>query len=133
MIITTIITTTIQIYDRPAPALLLHLKRWTLAGKKQPAPMALSSRLDIMAPHHHHHHNTDDSYRLVGMVHHHGTSPVSGHYTAEVWHPQQNQWISFNDATATPQAKTTTTTTTRYIHAGQAQETTCYMLLYVPI
>jgi uncharacterized UBP type Zn finger protein len=37
------------------------------------------------------------TYVLSGIVHHHGTSPHSGHYTAEFRHPDSGHWYSADD------------------------------------
>jgi ubiquitin carboxyl-terminal hydrolase 10 len=43
-------------------------------------------------------------YRLVGIVHHHGSTPSSGHYTADVLRSdgQAKEWISFDDGVSHP-------------------------------
>eukprot|EP00548_Thalassiothrix_antarctica_P019651 CAMPEP_0194195056 /NCGR_PEP_ID=MMETSP0154-20130528/75919_1 /TAXON_ID=1049557 /ORGANISM="Thalassiothrix antarctica, Strain L6-D1" /LENGTH=1062 /DNA_ID=CAMNT_0038919543 /DNA_START=418 /DNA_END=3603 /DNA_ORIENTATION=- len=60
-------------------------------------------------------------YKLAGIVHHHGSTPSSGHYTADVI--RKNEWISFDDWR------------TSSIQLGQlledpADQRTSYLLLY---
>jgi uncharacterized UBP type Zn finger protein len=37
-------------------------------------------------------------YRLIGIVHHHGKSAHSGHYTAEFRHPTSGNWYNADDS-----------------------------------
>ena len=43
-------------------------------------------------------------YKLSGIVHHHGSTPSSGHYTADAVRGDgdEKQWVSFDDGTAYP-------------------------------
>ncbi|KAK9479399.1 hypothetical protein V1514DRAFT_328528 [Lipomyces japonicus] len=41
------------------------------------------------------------SYRLFGVVYHHGNSTEGGHYTVDLHHRQSNSWINLDDTTIT--------------------------------
>lgn len=47
---------------------------------------------------------TSRKYKLSGMVHHHGSTPSSGHYTADAVRVDghERQWVSFDDGSAWP-------------------------------
>ena len=61
-------------------------------------------------------------YKLAGIVHHHGMTPSSGHYTADVIRDKK-EWISFDDW------RTSTTELDRLLEDPTNQRTS-YMLLY---
>lgn len=43
----------------------------------------------------------DTTYRLTGVVYHHGLSPSGGHYTADVLHQTQDKWYRIDDNNVT--------------------------------
>lgn len=36
-------------------------------------------------------------YKLTGVIYHHGVSPDGGHYTADIYHGEQNKWYRIDD------------------------------------
>jgi ubiquitin carboxyl-terminal hydrolase 10 len=42
-------------------------------------------------------HRSGADYELIAVVHHHGRTPASGHYTADVRQPE-SRWLRFDDA-----------------------------------
>ena len=62
-----------------------------------------------------------NNYFLKGVVYHVGSTPSSGHYTADV--VRSNQWVSFDDAITGP-------TTLDSILASPSKKCSAYLLLY---
>jgi uncharacterized UBP type Zn finger protein len=44
----------------------------------------------------------NNRYRLIGIVHHSGTTLLSGHYYADYYHYELKRWIRADDSSATP-------------------------------
>jgi uncharacterized UBP type Zn finger protein len=57
-------------------------------------------------------------YRLIGIVHHHGTRTHAGHYTAEFRHPVSGKWYDADDAKI------------RRIRAPTQYSRTAYLFMY---
>ena len=64
-------------------------------------------------------------YKLSGIVHHHGSTPSSGHYTADAVRGDgdEKQWVSFDDGTAYP------ANINKILKSPHSQRT-AYLLLY---
>ncbi|AET40284.1 mRNA-binding ubiquitin-specific protease UBP3 Ecym_5544 [Eremothecium cymbalariae DBVPG len=45
--------------------------------------------------------DNDTSYKLTGVVYHHGLSSSGGHYTADVLHQDEEKWYRIDDTTVT--------------------------------
>jgi ubiquitin carboxyl-terminal hydrolase 10 len=88
-------------------------------------PIKISHQLDLTSYHTSQNNIEPLRYRLVGIVHHHGSTPSSGHYTADVLRSEgpKDEWISFDDGMSY------TTTLEDLVNVVDHQRT-AYMLLY---
>ena len=55
------------------------------------------------------------SYRLIGVVHHHGNSVTSGHYTADFYHHEDKAWYTADDSIVRKKEKSLVVSRTAYI------------------
>ena len=55
------------------------------------------------------------SYKLIGVVHHHGNSVHSGHYTADFYHSEDHTWYHADDQSVRKSHKITLVSRTAYI------------------
>ncbi|KAG9006609.1 hypothetical protein FRB94_000535 [Tulasnella sp. JGI-2019a] len=89
-----------QLVIHQAPAVLtVHLKRFTLTGRKITRPIEYPSRLNI-APYVSKG-QYGPTYSLYGIISHSGGGPHSGHYVAHVKGPN-GYWHEMNDEIQTP-------------------------------
>ena len=68
--------------------ILIVLARFNNAGEKIKKKVIIPDKIDIL----------ERSFRLVGVVNHHGDSLLTGHYTADVYKADHNQWLHANDS-----------------------------------
>ena len=60
--------------------------------------------------------SSSPNYRLVGAIHHRGESRLGGHYVAQFFHPDHNEWVDANDrSVVTHEGSIETTSSTAYI------------------
>lgn len=64
-------------------------------------------------------------YKLSGIIHHHGGTPSSGHYTTDAVRVDDNkeEWVSFDDGLASPKLL-------NKILKSPFSQRTAYMLMY---
>ena len=90
------------------PILILHLKRFQYdnAGGTQKIWKKISYPLDLVlpeeiSPRHNrirvNSHGSINTYRLTGVIYHHGKSASGGHYTVDVRHPNGQWWLRLDD------------------------------------
>ncbi|ORY90689.1 hypothetical protein BCR35DRAFT_105268 [Leucosporidium creatinivorum] len=81
--------------DQAPMVLTIHLKRFTVTGRKITEPIAYPEVLNLSP--YMSERSSGPSYRLYGIVNHSGGGPHSGHYTANVKAPG-GKWHSMNDS-----------------------------------
>lgn len=69
--------------------------------------------------------NGSGTYKLSGIIHHHGVTPSSGHYTADCVRDDagKEEWVSFDDGLASKKLLSK-------IMNSPLRQRTAYMLLY---
>eukprot|EP01138_Halocafeteria_seosinensis_P016123 gb/GECG01016452.1/.p1 GENE.gb/GECG01016452.1/~~gb/GECG01016452.1/.p1 ORF type:complete len:1429 (+),score=205.54 gb/GECG01016452.1/:1-4287(+) len=87
-----------QKVNRAPPVLNLQLLRFvydlqTLTKKKLRHQVDFSAELSLPTT------SGTASYALTAVVHHHGDSPYSGHYTVDVWDSSRQRWWEIDDET----------------------------------
>ncbi|KAI9488245.1 hypothetical protein BDB00DRAFT_877631 [Zychaea mexicana] len=129
-----------QVYlETLPPVLILHMKRFVFDNvgggvQKLQKPVQYGAELTIkqewLTPVHRT--NKPVTYKLFGIVYHHGASAGGGHYTCEV-RRQNGMWLHVNDTNITPVSEQDVlmteenTRTSETIHADQ----TAYILFYM--
>lgn len=68
--------------------LVLHLKRFTATGDKVHNPVQATLSLGLES----------EEYRLYGIIHHHGSTALGGHYTAHIQSSVDGKWYHFDDS-----------------------------------
>ena len=95
--------------------LLIGLKRFRADGSRINAKISITEELDLSTVAG----NGTGRYRLIGIVHHKGSTLTWGHYVAEFRHPDDNLFYSANDSRVTP-----------LTGSPNLSDTTQYVLLY---
>ncbi|KAG2219738.1 hypothetical protein INT45_007777 [Circinella minor] len=128
-----------QVYlDTLPPVLILHMKRFVFDNvggvQKLQKPVQYGAELTInqewITPVHRS--SKPVTYKLFGIVYHHGVSAGGGHYTCEI-RRQNGMWLHINDTNITPVSERDVlmaeenTRTSETIHADQ----TAYILFYM--
>ncbi|CAO3693781.1 hypothetical protein G6F70_001706 [Rhizopus microsporus] len=128
-----------QVYFERLPAvLILHMKRFVFDNvggvQKLSKRVTYGSKLvinpewmvPVLRP------NESVTYKLFGIVYHHGSSAGGGHYTCDIKR-RNGEWLHIDDTTITPVSEKDVlvteenTRTSERIHAGQ----TAYILFYI--
>ncbi|KAI9323458.1 hypothetical protein BX666DRAFT_2016709 [Dichotomocladium elegans] len=120
------------------PVLVLHMKRFVFDNvggvQKLQKPVRYGAQLTIqpdwMAPRHRT--NAPITYKLFGIVYHHGSSAGGGHYTCDI-RRQNGQWLHINDTNIKPVSERDVLLTeqnTRAINTIHTEQTP-YILFYM--
>ncbi|EAL69791.1 ubiquitin hydrolase B [Dictyostelium discoideum AX4] len=81
--------------------LIVHFKRFAFesdTSKKLDKLIRFPTQLSLSTASNH---QTQKKYSLFSVVSHHGRGLSQGHYTCDIYQPQQAQWIRYDDSTFT--------------------------------